>query len=328
MGEETITKNRPVLTQAITSMEPLQHGRGNAPSRAWCSWRDAHFNGASPTWERKHNEPVGMASVASCLQWSLSNMGEETRAQARRPRQGTRRPSMEPLQHGRGNNGASTRPPYPSALQWSLSNMGEETSTHIDERITQVLLQWSLSNMGEETHGATLQWLTSSTLQWSLSNMGEETTPPREYEAAAADVLQWSLSNMGEETRCLSGSPLCARGTFNGASPTWERKRQRRIGRDAACGPSMEPLQHGRGNRCIRRCRGRSLGPSMEPLQHGRGNSAYVAANSASRSPFNGASPTWERKRRRGSQRTRARGAFNGASPTWERKRGQRSRSR
>ena len=70
---------------------------------------------------------ITLNAVGLNLQWSLSNMGEETplaRVGARR--EGTR-------------------------LQWSLSNMGEETARcsacwHDCDR-----LQWSLSNMGEES---------------------------------------------------------------------------------------------------------------------------------------------------------------------------------
>ena len=87
MGEETLPRGRGARGGMRTSMEPLQHGRGNTTSRSgWRRWRPA-FNGASPTWERKRVLKLDDRGKAlAALQWSLSNMGEETMARRRDPR--------------------------------------------------------------------------------------------------------------------------------------------------------------------------------------------------------------------------------------------------
>ena len=77
--------------------------------------------------------------------------------------------------------------------------------------------------------------------------MGEETVSHTARKHRAA-LLQWSLSNMGEETASDPDPQGSAALPFNGASPTWERKRGRGRGAVGTVSPSMEPLQHGRGN--------------------------------------------------------------------------------
>ena len=71
----------------------------------------------------------GSSAIRFALQWSLSNMGEETNG-SRPAIESTAVPSMEPLQHGRGNSRVVAGERVVRAdLQWSLSNMGEETPT-------------------------------------------------------------------------------------------------------------------------------------------------------------------------------------------------------
>ena len=135
------------------SMEPLQHGRGNNARRSRAASAPGTFNGASPTWERKLPRTLKYLIIASGLQWSLSNLGDETSLMA----------SIDLIL---------------VALQWSLSNMGEETTTSVPPPTATSYLQWSLSNMGEETARRSRVTSARSSLQWSLSNMGEETRAP------------------------------------------------------------------------------------------------------------------------------------------------------